>query len=66
MVLSILGVIAVYSATRGPGPDFSKSYLYKQTIFMVIGAGALFFCSVVDYRKLHDWAWAFYGITTAL
>ncbi len=66
VVLSILGVIAVYSATRGPGPDFSKSYLYKQTIFMVIGAGALFFCSVVDYRKLHDWAWAFYGITTAL
>jgi rod shape determining protein RodA len=58
--------IAVYSATRGPGPDFSKSNLYKQSIFMIIGAAAMILCSVVDYRKLHDWAWAFYGITTAL
>jgi rod shape determining protein RodA len=66
VVLSILGVIAVYSATRGPGPDFSKSNLYKQSIFMIIGAAAMILCSVVDYRKLHDWAWAFYGITTAL
>ena len=66
VILSILGVIAVYSATRGPGPDYSKSYLYKQSTFMLIGAGAMVFCSVVDYRKLHDWAWAFYGITTAL
>ena len=66
VVLSILGVIAVYSATRGPGPDFSKSNLYKQSIFMIICAAAMILCSVVDYRKLHYWAWAFYGITTAL
>lgn len=64
VILSIVGLIAVYSATRGPGPDFSKSYLIKQTIFMVIGAGVFGVFAAVDYRKLHDWAWVFYGITT--
>ena len=66
VVLSIVGLISVYSATRGPGPDFSKSYLIKQTIFMVIGAGVFGIFAAVDYRKLHDWAWAFYGATTVL
>lgn len=64
VILSIVGLIAVYSATRGPGPDFSKSYLIKQTIFMIIGAGVFGVFAAVDYRKLHDWAWVFYGITT--
>ncbi len=66
VVLSIVGLIAVYSATRGPGPDFSKSYLIKQTIFMVVGAGVFGIFAAVDYRKLHDWAWVFYGATTVL
>lgn len=62
--LSIVGIIAVYSATRGPGPTYSSSYLFKQTAFVGIGAGAFVIFSIVDYRKLHDWAWAFYGLTT--
>ena len=66
IILCIVGVIAVYSSTRGPGPDYSRSYLYKQSMFMVIGAGVMVVFSVVDYRKLHDWAWAFYGATTVL
>jgi rod shape determining protein RodA len=66
VILSIIGVIAVYSSTRGPGPEYSNSYLYRQTMFMLIGAGVMVVFTVVDYRKLHDWAWAFYGITTAL
>jgi rod shape determining protein RodA len=47
-LLAIVGAVAVYSATRGPG----------------FGAMALF--AMVDYRKVHDWAWVFYGITTAM
>ena len=66
VILSIIGVLAVYSSTRGPGPEYSSSYLFKQTMFMIIGAGVMVVFTVVDYRKLHDWAWAFYGITTAL
>lgn len=64
--LAVVGIIAVYSATRGPGPTFSHSYLFKQTMFVAIGVGVMVLLTLVDYRKLHDWAWAFYGITTAL
>ena len=33
VLLSIIGVVTVYSATRGPGPEYSNSYLYKQGRF---------------------------------
>jgi rod shape determining protein RodA len=64
--LALIGVVAVYSATRGPGPDFIDSYLVRQFAFVVIGGGVMIVCAVVDYHKLHDWAWLFYGATTAL
>ena len=64
--LAIVGIVAVYSATRGPGPTFAHSYLFKQTMFVTIGIGVMAVLTFIDYRKLHDWAWAFYGITTAL
>ena len=32
-------MVAVYSATRGPGPDFADSYLVRQFAFVVVGAG---------------------------
>ena len=66
VVLAVIGVIAVYSATRGPGPIYSHASLYKQTAFVVIGAVVMLVFIAVDYQKLHDWAWVFYAITTLL
>ena len=62
--LALVGIVAVYSATRGPGPAYSSSYLFKQAAFVGVGGGAFLLFSIIDYRKLHDWAWVFYGITT--
>lgn len=64
--LALIGIIAVYSATRGPGPVYSSGYLVKQTLFMGVGFGVLAVFAIVDYRKLHDWAWFFYGIVCVL
>lgn len=64
--LAVVGIVAVYSSTRGPGPTYSTSYLYKQVLFVGVGAGLMAALTTVDYRKLHDWAWAFYAITTLL
>lgn len=61
--LTIIGVVAVYSSTR---TRFGSSYLAKQSLFALIGVGALALFAAVDYRKLHDWAWFFYGFTTLL
>ena len=66
LALGLIGVVSVYSATRGPGPDYVDSYLLRQFAFVVIGAGVMGVFALVDYHKLHDWAWLFYGATTAL
>ncbi len=64
--LSIIGVVMVYSATRGPGPDYQNTYLFKQATFVIIGAGVLALFTIVDYQKLHDWAWVLYAITNVM
>jgi rod shape determining protein RodA len=64
--LAIIGVVMVYSATRGPGPDFQNTYLFKQATFVIIGAGVLALFTIVDYQKLHDWAWVLYAITNVM
>lgn len=66
VALALIGVIAVYSATRGPGPDFKSGYLIRQATFMLVGGGVLVLFAVIDYRKLHDWAWFFYGAVCLL
>jgi len=66
MALAVIGVVMVYSATRGPGPEFHSTYLFKQGMFVVIGCGAMALFTFVDYQRLHDWAWVLYGITTAM
>ena len=64
--LSLVGIVAVYSATRGPGPTYASSYLLRQMLFVGVGVGVMVVIASIDYHKLHDWAWAFYGITTFL
>jgi rod shape determining protein RodA len=64
--LSLIGVVAVYAATRGPGPDFVDTYLFRQLAFVVIGTGVMAVFAFVDYHKLHDWAWVLYGAVMAL
>jgi len=64
--LALVGIVAVYSSTRGPGPTYATSYLIKQMMFVTVGVGVMAVLTTIDYRKLHDWAWAFYGVTTVL
>lgn len=63
MALAFIGILAVYSATR---TSYGSSYLLKQTLFVVVGFGVLAVFTVIDYQKLHDWAWFFYAITNVL
>lgn len=64
--LAAVGVVAVWSATAGPGPQYRHTFLYRQGVFAAIGAVVLVVVAAVDYRKLHDWAWMTYGATTLL
>jgi rod shape determining protein RodA len=66
LALAAVGVVAVWSATRGPGPDYIDTFLPRQGLFVVIGTVVLGVFALVDYHKLHDWAWVFYAATTVL
>ncbi len=62
VALSALGVLMVFSATRGAEPPFTSSYLIRQAVFVVGGLVIMGFGALFDYRRLMNWAWIPYGI----
>ena len=69
VTIAVAGAVMVYSSTRGPleragiRPEY---YLYKQTVFIVIGIVAMVVVAAVDYRRLRSWAPFLYGISLFL
>jgi rod shape determining protein RodA len=66
LALAVVGIVAVWSSTRGPGPTYVDSYLFRQGAFVAVGVVAMGVFTLVDYHKLHDWAWLFYAATSVL
>jgi len=64
--VACLGVLMVYSATRGPEPPYDNYYLFRQGAFLLVGAVALTAATLVDYRRLGDYWIVFYGFSLAL
>ncbi len=65
--LSLLGLAAIFSATRGIDPEeFNRFYLNRQTLFLIVGVLLLGAVAVVDYRKLRLAAWPIYLISAAV
>lgn len=62
--LASVGVLMVFSATRGPTDPPDRSFLVRQGLFVILGAGVMVTVTLVDYRRLRDWAWVFYGAST--
>jgi rod shape determining protein RodA len=63
LVLVGMGVLMVFSATRGPGgPEdpIDTSFVKRQAIFAGIGIVVMLAAAVVDYRKIRSWSGAFY------
>lgn len=61
LAVSVLGVVMVFSATRGNGEVADQSFLRRQALFMVIGVGVMAVVALFDYRKLRDYAIFLYG-----
>jgi rod shape determining protein RodA len=63
VLVSLVGVIMVYTATRGSllaqGED-PKSYLKKQALFVVLGVIAMVVVALFDYRRLEPLAMLLY------
>ena len=66
LAIAGLGVLMVYSATRGPSAPYNTTLFHRQAAFVGIGAVLLIVVSLVDYRLFRDWALAIYGGACAL
>jgi rod shape determining protein RodA len=66
LALAALGVLMVFSATRGPTDPPRTEFLARQGLFTALGVGVMLVATLVDYRRLRDWAWLFYGGAVAL
>lgn len=58
IAIALLGVVMVFSATRGPGEGqpLTTYFLTRQAMFVVLGIGVYAAFSFFDYRHLRDWA----------
>ena len=64
VVVSLLGVLMVYSATRQGREDAGldpTTFLKRQAIWVVGGIVVMIAVALVDYRKFRDWAIVLYG-----
>lgn len=68
MALSLIGVLMVYSATKGPGGDTpaDTSFLVRQLAFVVLGWGVMGAMAAIDYRHFRDWALPLAGVAILL
>ena len=56
--ISALGALMILSSTRGTDPDaYDLSYLRRQVLFIGIGVVGMVLVTLVDYRRLRDFAW---------
>src|SRR6202789_329110 len=65
LLVSIIGVVMVYTATRGTllaqGED-PKTFLKKQGLFVVLGVITMVVLAVFDYRRLEPLAMILYWL----
>ena len=65
LLVSAVGVVMVYTATRGPllaaGED-PKTFLKKQGLFVVLGCITMVVVAVLDYRRLEPLATVLYWL----
>ncbi len=61
-ILTAIGLVMVYSATRNLIPSEPSYYIKRQIIYGVVGVLAMCFFIIVDYRLLQRWANLIYGL----
>ncbi|HEV3225997.1 MAG TPA: rod shape-determining protein RodA [Acidimicrobiales bacterium] len=67
VAVSTLGLLMVYTATRGPLPPYNTTFLVKQALFVVLGLVVMALVVVTDYRHFRDWAiFAYIGACSLL
>ena len=68
--LTVIGLVAIYSATQGPVSQFLPASIQqnfdKQVVFVAISIALLFIVQFISPRFFEDGAYLFYGVTLIL
>jgi rod shape determining protein RodA len=61
--VSAIGALMILSSTRGTDPDsYDTSFLRRQLLFLAVGVVGMVLVTLVDYRRLRDFAWLAYAV----
>ena len=66
LILSIIGIFMVHSATQNEAVTGMITTTQKQILGMVIGLVLMMILTCIDYHKLIKYSIVFYGISMAL
>ena len=61
VAVAVLGLVMVFSATRGTGAEANVSFVRKQGFFVLLGFAAMAVTTLVDYRRFQHYAVVLYG-----
>ncbi len=68
--LTVIGLVAIYSATQGPVSQFLPASIQqnfdKQVVFVAISIALIFIVQFISPRFFEDGAYLFYGVTLIL
>jgi len=56
IALAVLGIVMVFSATRGTPDQPTTFFMQRQALFVVLGIGLMALFAAIDYRHLRDWS----------
>lgn len=63
--LTAVGLVMIYSATKTYYPDEPTYFVKRQLIYAVLGVITLVVTTLIDYRRIEEWAWVLYGLAIA-
>lgn len=63
MALAAIGIVMIYSATRGAEPPYNQSFMVRQVVFVGLGVAAMVAVAAFDYRRIRDWVWVPYAMS---
>ncbi|MGH9090328.1 MAG: rod shape-determining protein RodA [Acidimicrobiales bacterium] len=69
LLVSVVGVVMVYTATRGPllaAGESPTTYLKRQAVWVVLGIVGMAVMALVDYRRLESIGMLFYAFSVFL
>lgn len=66
VLISLFGLLMIYSATSEPGPLALSTFVLKQGIYLVVGLVLMTLLASIDYRFLANWTWVIYAFTLVL